>query len=244
MSIIKFLTVLIFFTAFPSMIIYLLFEGAIKITVLALFLLTQVFIIYYADRFILFLLKATEVLETQNLKFSQILKNVSFAKNIKYPKIYVYSGNKKRSFLLYSRNIYTFLVERKLFESLSGQQLRELYTAHYENQINSSAWLLTKLICMSILSIRFFQLLSSALSFNNKKVKTFFVAISVWLFKPFFDLIYKYSNNKNRLSLLESLTDLDLITSDSSKYFTLRVLDAQMKGDRELILETLNTYKY
>lgn len=80
----------------------------------------------FLEKILLIYLGAREVIDTDEQKLFQRLKNEAYKSFEKVPKVYLYSGNSKRCFILQSRKNWNLVIERSFLKKLGDQEVEAL----------------------------------------------------------------------------------------------------------------------
>lgn len=157
----------------PSLILYLIFDGVTFKWVIASFLLIWGIVYLYLDKFLLALLKAREVRDTEEQFLFQSLKNESYKMKMSCPKVYLYTGFSKNCFVLQSRNEWVIALERSLLSSMNEAQKREFANFVYLYKNTNMALIQTKVMGICTLFFKCAQFLISKIVWGGEKARFF-----------------------------------------------------------------------
>lgn len=101
----------------------------------------------YVDKVLLSFLNAREVADMDGHILFQAVKSQSYRSFQKQPKVYLYSGSGK-CLVLESRNDWCLVIDRKLLQGLSEQQVKALITYLFDYKIAGYSWYQTKAIAL------------------------------------------------------------------------------------------------
>ena len=191
MKLIAYIYHLTIYSSLFSIITLLLFDGIVRNSILVVwfFLFTALYI--FLDKVILYIIGAREIIDSDYQTLFQFIKSASYQNFETTPKVYVYSGFSLKAFVLSSRNEWSIVLDRKLMEQLSSEQIKYLINYLVKFNKTSVPWRQTKSIglnCFSIMVIYFILRKVFFLDSNSYpfKVLSFFTLI---LLKPLFELI-------------------------------------------------------
>lgn len=193
----------------------LLFEGLTRNLILGVWVLLFGALYIFLDKVILYIIGAREIIDSDYQTLFQYIKSASYQNFENTPKVYVYSGFSLKAFVLNSRNEWSIVLDRKLMDQLSSEQIKYLINYLVKFNKTSIPWRQTKatgLNCFSIMIIYFF--LRKVLFLDNNsylfKVLAFFNLI---LLKPIFELIgYVGKSSKSKIKShysLESIVNIN-----------------------------------
>jgi hypothetical protein len=199
-KIIYFFITLLASTLMPILILSLLLPSDVLQYIVITFVLIFTLIFLYADKIILFLMEAREIIESDAHDLFMSLKNICFKHAVETPKVFIYSGEMPKFFYLQSRGINTLVIEREVYDHLNVQEYRALTKFCMALKKDNSCWFLTKGIVLSSLalqSVYFIAKMVRALRFPG--VASHFIKVVGLVFiKPYLDIIEKLSQ-KNEL---------------------------------------------
>ena len=111
---------------FPMALISLVFSGPWLICAGFMLFLLFLFIYRNLHRFILMVLGAKEMVDTDHQKLFQFIKSKSYFFGTKIPKVYFYDGSFKNSLVLESLSEWVILLDKKLIKDSNEVVLLEL----------------------------------------------------------------------------------------------------------------------
>lgn len=172
-------------------IIFLLFGGVTKFILLGAWLILFTALYWYLDKLILYLIGAREIIDSDYQTLFQYIKSSSYQNFENYPKVYVYSGFLMKAFVLNSRDEWTIVMDRRLMQNLSSEQIKYLISYLVLYKKTNLPWRQTKSLGLNaFFIIGIYTFLKKILFLNTNsymfKVLSFFMII---LLKPIFELV-------------------------------------------------------
>ncbi len=189
----------ILFSVLPVAAIFILFEGHIFQGVLALYILTSVLLYTYLDKIVLILLSSREVIDTDEQKLFQCLKNESYKSFQKVPRVYVYSGDRDGCFILESRKEWTVVLSRKLVERLEVESLECFVKYLFDHKKKISMSFRTRVVSLLSMQIK-------AIHFTVEKIVKLVQLIIVLITGNFlYSFLNKYLSSETPDDLIYNL---------------------------------------
>lgn len=175
----------------PFALIYLIFEGGLRIFLIFLLFSIYLAVFFYADKFILFFLGAREIINADHQTFFRVVKSSVFNSFEVMPKVYLYSGNYKKAFVFDAGGRWSIAIDRKLLNSANEEELKALVEFLIATKKGGKAWLQTK--CMGIIGTML-KLNVAVASFllkwtNRKRLINTMIFLSLMFMKPVVELI-------------------------------------------------------
>jgi len=128
----------------PCAILYLVLDGLLLRIGLVAYLLIWALFYTYIDKFLLVLLNAREVIDTDAQLLFQYIKNEAYKTYENVPKIYLYTGFQQNCFVFQSRREWTVVIERRLLDNLNKDQVESLVQFLFAFKQTKKAWYQTK----------------------------------------------------------------------------------------------------
>lgn len=206
-------------SAFPVMVITLLSEGYIRIFLLSAWLIIWVMIYSYLDKLILFFIGAREIIDADFQPFFQAFKNEIYRNFEKMPKVYLYTGQGVKCFVLESRHDWSVVLDRALVKKLNDEQVQALVEYLVRFKKTEMGWRLTKSYGLSVFTIRavyWFWSRLFLLSPDGKwfRIMTFFNLILV---KPFVEFFMSLSKGREFIICDNKLSPIIHLNKESQK---------------------------
>jgi len=215
----------------PMALISLVFSGlSLVFTGLVLFLF---FLFIYGNlhRFILMILGAKEIVDTEYHELFQVIKSKSYFFRTKTPRVYLYDGSFKNSFVFGSRSEWIILLDKKLIKSSNKAVMQELISSIFRYHISGQGYLKTKVLG-SLILYHYFILQVTSYIFGEKKgtdLRKSFAIFFILLFRPL-TLLFEFFMKKGKKVVVEE---------------ELRVLYLQkVERDSTLLLSSCLTNKF
>lgn len=218
---------MIIYSSLFGILVVLSVDGLLRYAVFAIWLIVFTILYLFVDKIILYIIGAREIIDSDYQTLFQYIKSASYQNFESTPKVYIYSGFSLKAFVLSSRNEWSIVLDRKLMDQLSSEQIKYLINYLVKFNKTSIPWRQTKslgLNCFSIMLIYFFLRKVFFLSSNSYafKILSFFLMI---LLKPLFELIAIVGHTrKSNISIhysLESIVNINrelIIPIDFSSY--------------------------
>jgi hypothetical protein len=200
-------------------ILFLLFGGVTKFVLLGIWISLFSATYLYLDKLILYLIGAREIIDSDYQTLFQYIKSSSYQNFESYPKVYVYSGFLMKAFVLNSRDEWTIVMDRKLMETLSSEQIKYLINYLVRYKKTNVPWRQTKSMGLNAFFILGIYTLLKKVMFLNVnsymfKVLSFFLII---LFKPIFELVAWTGRSKTTIGAHYSLESIVNINKEMSQ---------------------------
>lgn len=179
---------------FPVILLMLIFPTQISILLILLWSFCWFVGYLYIDKSLLYLIGAREIAASDHSSLFQYLKNRTFIKNMKTPRIYTYSGRDPYgAIVLHSRSEWTLVLEERFLQSfrstLTEEQLIKLTDFFVAFEEKRNAWKLTKSLGITSLTIYSIFRFWRSVFFGERGYRAFkvFSLFTLSVFKPFFD---------------------------------------------------------
>lgn len=179
MNILKSFFLFTLMSLIPSVALYLIFDELIFRVVIGLFLLLWAMIYFYIDKLLLAALRGREVVDTDYSNIFQCVKNQCYKTKEPLPKIYLYSGNQLKAFVLESRNEWTIVLDRRLVNMLDEAQTKSLVKYLFEFKMSGLALVQTKVMGIFVLIFNIIHLIFTKLFFLNESSRFFKVLLAL-----------------------------------------------------------------
>ncbi len=231
----KLLTLLLFLlTLFvPCVILFLIFSDAILYSATLIFCLSWGLVYIYIDKFLLFALGAREVFETDEHMLFQSIKNESYKQKVRIPRVYVYTGEGNHSFILESRNSWSIVIDRKLVNSLSDEQVASIVEFYYHFLTENKCSLYTKTLGVCSFAYQgIFTVLGNF--FFLKRGKIPFKTLSTFLIlllRPFLIVFEYISLRQKKIFIDDCLNGITQRENNSDIELSLRIFFNQFNSD-------------
>ncbi len=240
---------LFIYSSLFSIMTMLIFEGLARNIILGTWIVLFTALYIFLDKIILYIIGAREIIDSDYQTLFQYIKSASYQNFETNPKVYVYSGFSLKAFVLNSRGDWSIVLDRKLMENLTSEQIKYLINYLVKFNKTSLPWRQTKSIglnCFSIMVIYFF--LRKVLFLNNNsyafKVLSFFNLI---LLKPLFELIGYVGRFKSKTKIkchysLESIINInkEVITPISFSSYAFSHIQNQIQT-KEMLVKLIET---
>lgn len=170
----------------PCVIIYLFFSDLAFYLIFASYLILAFLLYSYIDKYLLMILNAREVIDTDEQRLFQCIKNYSYRSNMVAPKVYLYSGSKRRCFILESRQDWSIVLDRELQKNMSTRQVEELVEYLFMLKATGRFWFQTKAMGIIAFSYKAITWLMRNLFFLNPRRPLYrtFKIFSLSLIRP------------------------------------------------------------
>jgi hypothetical protein len=201
MRLIRSIVLLCVINVLPLVVLYLLTGGIYRNIFMSLYLITYLLIFYYADKFILLFLGAREIIDADNKALFQVLKSTTFRTYQSLPKVYLYSGDQFKSFVLDSRNEWSIVLDRNLIENADEKQLESMMEFLINLKLSKAAWVQTKgmgLIAV-ILKLNYWWLENVFMLQKGSKVYRTTCFISLMFIKPILEFINWFTRSNKKI---------------------------------------------
>lgn len=181
MNILKSLVLFLFISLLPAVLIYLIFDGFYFKIFIGAFLFLWGILYIHLDKLILMLLRAREVVETDEQHLFQAIKNHSYKSKMVVPKVYLYTGSKIKCFALQSRNEWAIVLDRKLLSLMNDEQKDALVKYLYSFKGTNLALIQTKVMGIYLLLFNItYWLMRNILFLKDDSI--FFKVLSIFIF--------------------------------------------------------------
>lgn len=186
MNILKSFFLFLIISLVPSVMLYLVLDGIIFKVMIASFLFTWGVIYFHLDKLVLMQIKAREVVDTDQQLLFQCMKNEAYKTGSTTPKVYLYSGQSLKCFVLQSRNEWSIVFDRRLINEMDEIQLRSLITYLYKFKNSPLCLIQTKVLGIFSLFFGFvYWLLGNVFFLNEQSILYKVLAIFIFmLMKP------------------------------------------------------------
>ena len=187
-----------------ALVSYLLFGQTLFLSLSLIGLSVWGVVYIYIDRILLIFLNAREVIDTDEHRLFQIIKNNTYKYKGQIPKIYVYDGNFENCLLLESRNKWTIVLDKKMLESIDDVALGDLVEFLFKYYKNGLGLIKTKALGISVLFYGFVFWFVRNLLFlktNSKLFKTISAFILI-MTRPLLFPLEVILKRKKKISLV------------------------------------------
>lgn len=219
----------------PCIILYIALEGILFELSLFIFLGIWTYAYFYLDKFLLMVMNAREVMDSDEQNLFQKVKNTAYKSIEKTPSIYLYSGYKPNCFVFESRGDWVIVIEREFLSQLTGEQVESLVQFLFLLKKEGNSWLYTKILGIIIILHQItFIFLNKILMLSRSgfafKILSVFTSL---MLRPFVYPLEKLIRSKKDFLGGESLKPLkDLIEPSEVPLNTLML--GQLNGDVQL----------
>lgn len=134
-----------------AVIAYLLLDQTLALTVIAIMFVCWSVVYIYFDKVVLMLLRAREIINTDEQALFQTLKNKAYKFHESTPKVYLYNSELENFFIFESRGSWCIVLSRKLLDYLSSEQTSALIEFAFRYKKTNMTKLKTKCLGLSIL---------------------------------------------------------------------------------------------
>jgi len=205
-------------TILVAITIFLIFEGLSKFILLGTWFVLFTALYLYLDKLILYLIGAREIIDSDYQTLFQYIKSASYQNFETTPKVYVYSGFLMKAFVLNSRGEWSIVLDRKLMDTLSSEQIKYLIEYLVVFKKTNIPWRQTKSLGLNSFFILIIYSIFKKLFFLNSnsyafKILSFFTLI---LLKPLFELVGWTSKSSHKLDCHYSLESIVNINKEMS----------------------------
>lgn len=162
------------------------------------------------DKFLLKLLNAREVVETEKDEIYQMIKHESFKNSVKSPKLYSYRGQIPKILLLKGAKEYTLVFEEKIFDQLTSHEISSFVNFLLVNDRENSSQLLSICYLIGILLVKMVFGIRNLVFrvFKNDSFSKAIFLTGIFFIKPFMYFLFWYAIE----------TDLKL-TNDQNQFY-------------------------
>lgn len=208
MKMMRYTLIFLALTALPMGTIYFMSSDILGIYLSIMWFISVGSLLIYADKVILFTLKAREVIEADYESFFQAMKRESYHRFSTTPKLYLYSGNIRKCFLLEARGQMSFVLDRQMIDEMNNEEILELVSFLIEIKKDKSYWLQTKGMAINSVVAFLIYKTSHSLSFGRAKETKLFTFLGFTLFKPLMEIIEWLTKSKQKKTASEALKTL------------------------------------
>lgn len=173
----------------PVLSFYLIFDGKTFQVSAFLFLLVWAAVYLHLDKFVLMLLKAREVVDSDHQELFQFVKNQAYKTKNKIPKIYLYSGQALKCFALESRSDWALVIDRKLLLSLDHGQMNSLVAFLFALKDKNVPFIQTKVMGIYLVFFHIIYWILRNIFFLSER-GTLFKVLSVFIFGMMRPILY------------------------------------------------------
>jgi len=237
---------------------YILLDESIFIIFSCIALTSWLFIYIYIDRILLIFLGAREVIDTDEHRFFQVIKNNAYKNRVIPPRVYIYNGNYEGCFLLESFSKWIVVLDKNFMVNLSAESAEKLVEFFYSYHTKGvSGFLKTKALGICVLFNAFIYWTMKYLFFQRTDSKLFktFVTFAIIMTRPFlypFEYLLRRSlkirvdNNLEQYSSQLKLEDsfIDFVSDLVLEERKLRALIVKYMENYPLLLECEFSHDY
>lgn len=151
------------------------------------------------DKFLLKLLNAREVVETEKDEIYQMIKHESFKNSVKSPKLYSYRGQIPKILLLKGAKEYTLVFEEKIFDQLTSHEISSFVNFLLVNDRGNSSQLLSVCYLIGILLVKMVFGIRNLVFrvFKNDSFSKALFLTGIFFIKPFMYFLFWYAIETN-----------------------------------------------
>lgn len=206
--------------------------------VISVVYMSVIFILFASvDKFLLKLLNAREVIETEKDEIYQMIKHESFKNSVKSPKLYSYRGQIPKILLLKGAKEYTLVFEEKVFDQLTSQEISSFVNFLLVNDRENSSQLLSICYLIGVLLVKMvFGIRNLVFKiFKNDNFSKAIFLTGIFFIKPFLYFLFWYAietnlkltNDQNQFYLKSAflkLYSLKITVSFADNFFVINKL--------------------
>jgi hypothetical protein len=188
-----FLYILVFLAPLP--LLYILVPIEFYLVISAVYALSLLVLFLFVDKFLLKVLNAKEIIETEKDEMYQLIKHQSFKNSVKSPKLFSYRGQIPKIFLLKGNRDYTLVFEESVFDQLSNEEVSSFVNFLLVNDRKGNSHLLSVVYLLGVLTFKIIFLIRDFIYklFKSEDLSKAVFLAGVFFSKPMLYLIFWYS---------------------------------------------------